>query len=340
MIRTAVIGLGPIGLATAMAVMQSAELSLTGLIDIDPAKAGRQLGELLHDSMGVKGPAATIASPAVVASIDRVQADVLLVCTTSKLRDVAATLKQAIAAKCAVVSSCEEMAFPRYANGALADELDSAARQAGVALLGTGVNPGFVMDLLPVVLASMTRGVRAVEVVRRVDASTRRRPLQAKIGATMTPQQFQTLAGEHAIGHAGIAESAAMLGTGLGHEVAAGSVDVTLEPVLATEKLASLVGEIQPGQVCGMQNVAQWSGAGLSIKLDLTMAIGLADPHDRITIHSGHHHGPLTLTIPGSTPGDSATVASLINGARVIRRQRAGLLTMLDVTPLGCGKVR
>jgi 4-hydroxy-tetrahydrodipicolinate reductase len=334
MIHTAVIGLGPIGLATAAAVAQSPGLVLTGLVDINPELQGLHLADLFPQAR-MSSPAVP-PLPAVVGLIEHAHADVLLLCTSSRLVDVAPTLRQAIARRCHLVSSCEEMSYPNYANADLADELDAAAKSAGVALLGTGVNPGFVMDLLPVVLASMTLGVQSVRVVRRVDAATRRQPLQAKVGATMTPAHFAALAAKNAIGHAGIGESVALLAAGLGRTAAPGSVRITLDPVIALRETPSLLGQIQPGQVCGMHNTAKWSGDGLSIDLDLTMAVGLADPQDRIELAVAGNK-PLVLTIAGSTPGDSATVAALVNGARTIGRQKHGLLTMLDVTPLGSG---
>jgi 4-hydroxy-tetrahydrodipicolinate reductase len=336
MIRTAVIGLGPIGLATAAAIAQSPGLALTGLIDINPELLGLRLADLFPQAQ--VPPRSGPPLPAVVGLVEEVHADVLLLCTSSRLDAVAPTLRQAIGRRCHVVSSCEEMSYPRYGNAALADELDAAAKDAGVALLGTGVNPGFVMDLLPVVLASMALGIQSVRVVRRVDAATRRQPLQAKVGARMTPAQFAGLAAKNSIGHAGIGQSVALLAAGLGRTVEPDSVRITLEPVIAQRATPSLLGEIRPGQVCGMRNTAKWSGDGLSIDLDLTMAVGLPDPQDRVEL-SAAGSKPLVLTIAGSTPGDSATVAALVNGARAIGRQRPGLLTMLDVTPLGSGRL-
>jgi hypothetical protein len=124
----------------------------------------------------------------------------------------------------------------------------------------------------------------------------------------------------------------------LGRTVADGSVKIGLDPVIAERKTASLLGEIQPGQVCGMRNTAKWHDDGLRIDLDLTMAVGLEEPQDRIEL-TPTGGKPLVLTIAGSTPGDSATVAALVNGARAIGRQRPGLLTMLDVTPFGSGRL-
>jgi 4-hydroxy-tetrahydrodipicolinate reductase len=200
-------------------------------------------------------------------------------------------------------------------------------------MLGTGVNPGFVMDLLPLVLSSMVTEVAGVKVIRRLDAAKRRGPLQAKVGATMTPEHFRGLADQGKIGHMGIGESVAMIAAGLGRSAKPGEVTITLDPVIAEREMESLVGRIQPGMVCGMRNTAKWSGKGLTIELDLTMAVGAEDAQDRVEL-SGPV--PLSLTIPGSTPGDTATVASLINGLRLLPDVAPGLKTMLDLPPASC----
>jgi 4-hydroxy-tetrahydrodipicolinate reductase len=321
MLNVTVIGLGPIGLAAAAAVQRDPQMTLSGLVDLDPAKVGRSLRDLL--------PTADAPGPVVSRSIDEVkQIDVAIVGTTSYFADMAPILRALMARKAHVVSSCEEMLWPWYRNADLGKQIDAEAARAGVALLGTGVNPGFVLDYLPLVLSSMVLEVTSVKAVRRVDATKRRKPLQQKVGATMTVEHFNALKRDNKIGHKGMAESVVMLAAGLGRTVNPGEVIETLEPVVADRPIDSMLGTIQQGQVAGMNNVGKWKGQGLSIELDLTMSCGLDNTGDSV-----HLNGPvpLELHIPGSTPGDSATVASLVNGARVLPLAKPGLRTMLDL---------
>jgi 4-hydroxy-tetrahydrodipicolinate reductase len=188
------------------------------------------------------------------------------------------------------------------------------------------------MDFLPVVISSMVTKVTSVKVGRFVDAGTRRLPLQAKVGATMTVEHFNGLARDGKIGHMGIAESVAMMAAGLGREAKKGEVKVTLDPVLAEREMPSLLGTINPGQVCGMRNTAHWSGGGLTIDLELIMALGTKDPRDVIEVGGPV---PLKMRMEGGTPGDSATVASLVNFVRVLPTCTPGLKTMLDVPVAG-----
>src|SRR3954463_2692892 len=175
MLRVVVVGLGPIGIGAARAVLADPGMKLVGLVDIDPAKVGKPVTELEGGPVVSKSLKEGAGSGA----------DVAIVTTTSKLDRMAPTLREALALGLHVVSSCEEMAWPKYRHAELAGQLDAEAKRAGKVLLGTGVNPGFVMDLLPVVLSSMVLTAKRVRVLRQLDASTRRRPLQQKVGATM-----------------------------------------------------------------------------------------------------------------------------------------------------------
>lgn len=340
MVRVIVVGLGPIGLACAQAVRTEREMRLVGLVDLDPAKRGKTLNQIADLTGAAPGPAlpGNGSAPTVVERIGEAVvaaggADVAVLTTASGFDVVIPTLRECLANKLAVVSSCEQMLWPWYRHAPLAQAMDEEARAAGRALLGTGVNPGFIMDFAAVVLASMVRRVTAVRCERRVEAGLRRKPLQAKIGATMTPEHFRELAAAGKIGHEGLPESIALLAAGLGRKVENGSIQVTLDPVIAQKATASALGLIQPGMVAGIHNVGRWSGDGLTIELDLTMAVGTPEPRDVVKLE-----GPvgLTLKIPGGLPGDSATVAALLNHIPVVHQARPGLRTMLDIPVAGC----
>ncbi|NJL31556.1 MAG: hypothetical protein HC898_07965 [Phycisphaerales bacterium] len=210
------------------------------------------------------------------------------------------TLQEAMAQGLCVVSSCEEMSWPWYRHPQLAGQIDAQARQAGKALLGTGINPGFVMDWLAVALSSAVRRVTMVRCTRRVDAALRRMPLQAKVGAMMTVDQFNQKKAAGKLGHVGLPESVAMLASGLNHQVLAGSVQVNLDPVIATTPMKSGLGLIEPGMVAGIHNTAHWSNDQLTIDLDLTMAVGTPDPKDVVELG-----GPVSVKciIKGGFPG-------------------------------------
>ncbi len=327
MTKIAIIGLGPIGLAAAKAVQRDQGLQLAGLVDIDLAKRGKRLVEL--------DAAAEADDVAVVSDLDELdgQPDVAILSTTSYFDRMAPTLRQLMRRQIHVASSCEEMAWPWLRHPHLSDVINNEAIDSGVTLVGTGVNPGFVMDLLPVVLSSMLARVERVKVVRVVDALTRRLPLQRKIGSAMTVKQFQQLADENRIGHMGMGESVTMLAQGLGRHPLRSEIKTTLRPVIAERQIECGLGTVEPGQVCGMHNTGSYQADGLTIELDLTMALAAKEPRDEIQIVGER---TITTVVPGSTPGDTATVAALINVARKLPAAPRGLKTMLDLIPCGC----
>ena len=328
MLKTIIVGLGPIGAACARAVDATRDMRLVGLVDVDPEKVGKPLSRIDDTSTSEVIVADDIGSAT------REGADVAVVCTSSWFDQVAPTVETCVSRGLCVVSSCEQMLWPWYAHAALAQRVDDAARRAGKAVIGSGVNPGFVMDALAVVLSSMVCEITAVRCVRRVDAGTRREPLQAKVGATLTVDEFRARVAQNKLGHMGSPESVALLAAGLGRDVMPGSVDVTIDPVVADVPMVSALGTIAPGHATGIHQVACWRDdvKRLSIELDLTMAVGTSDPCDRVELQGPT---PLTLELPGGVPGDTATVAAMVNLARVVHDAQAGLRTMLDVRPAG-----
>lgn len=330
-IRVVVVGMGPIGLGCAQAIHIDDNLQLVGITDIDPAKIGNSivLDQIVaHGHSQGHGLHATTRIEEAVGN----GADVAILTTTSDFAVAAKTIRQLLSCDLAVISSCEQMSWPWYRHAVLADQIDAEAKIAGRAVLGTGVNPGFIMDSLAVTISSMLRRVTRVHCVRRVDASLRRRSLQAKIGATMTKDQFNQLAREQNIGHRGLAESVVLLAAGLNHHVGPKSVAETLEPCLADRPIDSALGLIEPGQVAGIHNRGRWQNNTLAIELDLAMAVGLDDTRDTITLD-----GPVNITvnIPGGASGDSATIASLVNHIYIIQEADPGLRTMLDLPIAG-----
>ncbi len=205
-IKIAQFGLGPIGLETLKLTALKPWAEVIGGVDIDPAKIGKDLGDLTRMK--------SLRGRRVWGSLDelavRVRPDVVFHTTVSRFKDAFAQIEPIARRGISVVSSCEELLFPRLREPALAAKLDRVCRKCEARVIGTGVNPGFVMDLLPVCLTGVSRNVRAVHVQRVVDASTRRAPLQRKIGSGLPPAEFRRLFKQAKAGHAGLQESLAL----------------------------------------------------------------------------------------------------------------------------------
>ena len=316
-------GVGPIGASIARLMRQKAALEIVGAIDSDPAKAGRDLGEVV----GAKdAPWGVLVSADARAVLEK-PVDAVLHSTSSYLASVMEQLLGCVAAGCCVVSTCEELAYPWRKHPELSAKLDAAAKEEGVALVGTGVNPGFVMDKLVLTLSAVAQRVDSARAVRVVDASKRRLPLQKKIGAGMTPEEFRAQVAAGVIKHHGLPESIAMVADGLGF--ALDDISETIEPVIADAAVKTEFLEVQPGQVAGVHQIARGSAKGdVKVYMELRMYVGAKEPADSVELKGEPN---LSLVIPGGTHGDVATAAVVVNAIPQILAASAGLRTGRDL---------
>lgn len=295
-------GLGPIGLGIS-AVLLERGYNIVSAVDVDPEKAGVDLGTLLErDPLGVE-----VTSDAAAAFSHGPQ--VVIHTTQSHLSKVMPQLLGCIEAGVNVISTSEELAFPWYHHPEEARTLDEAARANGVTVVGVGVNPGFVMDLLPIVLTAPCREVRAIHVTRVVDAGLRRLPLQRKVGAGMDRSTFEEGVRTGRMGHVGLPESVAMIADAMGWALE--SITENIDPVMD--------GDV----VKGLHQVAAGSAGGRQvITLDLTMAVGAPSARDAVTIEG---NPPIEMTVSGGIHGDVATCAIAVNAIPIVIASPPGL---------------
>ena len=326
-LRIVQFGLGPIGQATARLALDNGH-TLVGALDLDPSHVGRDLGEVLgRDALEV-----AVRDDAHDA-LQELRPDVVLHTTASFLDKIEGQLMSCIEAGAHVVSSSEELFWPFERDAAWAERIDAAAVEAGVAVVGTGVNPGFVLDVFPVVLAnSVVARVDRVDATRSVDAGRRRGPLQKKVGAGLTEEQFREREAAGGFGHIGMVESAYALAAGLGWKDAV--VTETFGPSMATADHQTEHATVRAGNVAGIHQTATVTVDGEErAVLTLTMAVGAPD-EDRIVIAGDP---PLTVVVEGGTFGDTATVAAVVNAAPRAMASRPGLRTVLDLPAAAWG---
>ena len=195
-------------------------------------------------------------------------------------------------------------------------------------MVGTGVNPGFVMDVLPLCLTGVSREVRAIHVQRVVNASTRREPLQRKIGSGLPPAEFERRLRDGKAGHAGLRDSLALLAHGLGWKIS--EVVETGEAVVAEHDIKTRFFGVKKGQTCGLHQRAEGKRNGrVSLTLDLKMYLDAKDPCDAIQIEGDP---PLDVVVRGGVAGDQATVAALLNTARRLLQAPPGLRLMTELS--------
>jgi len=323
-IKAAGFGLGPIGIETLKFAATKPWIEIIGAVDIDPAKKGKSVGAIT----GVEAPN---AAPVFGTYHELVAAqgrpDIVFHTSVSKIAAACEQIEPIVRSGCSVVSSCEELLFPSLRDKSLAEKLDAACKAGKARALGTGVNPGFVMDVLPLCLTGVCKEVRAVHVQRVVNAATRRGPLQKKIGSGLAPEVFESLFREGKAGHAGLKESAALIAHCLGWQLE--TLVETCEAVRADHDIATPHVQVKAGQTCGLHQRAEGRAAGKTvITLDLRMYLDAPNPHDACQIEG---NPALKLLLDGGVAGDSATVASLVNAAPRVLKANPGLLLMTDI---------
>ncbi len=244
-------GLGAMGSGMARLVLEKEGLELVGGIDMRPDYVGKDLGEVL--GAGRKLGVSVTNDPASV--LDRAKVDLVVIATTSWTKEQMPDLKKILSAGINCISIAEELAAPEAQSPALADELDALAKANGVSLLGTGVNPGFVLDLLVVTLSGVCHNVERIEASRVNDLSPYGPTVMKTQGVGTTPEQFAAgVADGSIVGHVGFPESIRMISDALGLGVT--RIEESREPIVSTVYRETPHVKVAPGMVAGCAHVA------------------------------------------------------------------------------------
>jgi hypothetical protein len=322
-IRVLHYGLGPIGAAVVRQVATRPGFRIVGAVDIDPAKAGRDLADIA----GVGRKLRIKISADARKTIKATKPDVVVLCTLSSLKKVLPQMEEILKLKVPIVSTTEELAYPTGANMKYARALHEMAKKAKVAVLGTGVNPGFTMDALPVMLTGVCERVDSIRVDRVQDARVRRLPFQQKIGTGLTREQFQRKVDDSSVRHVGLAESVSMIADAMGWKL--DKITDEIQPKMATETVASEFLAVDAGYVCGIvQDGIGYQDGKPIITLHMEAYLGAPESYDAVEITGS----PMIKSkIAGGVHGDVATASIAVNSIPKILRVTPGLHTMLDM---------
>ena len=322
-IRVLHFGLGPIGRSIVQQVQQRSGFTIVGAVDIDPAKTGRDLGDVvgLKKRIGVK-----VESDAVKA-LKAAKPDVVVHCTSSSLATVMPELEAILKGKAAIVSTTEELAYPQRTHAKEARRIDAWAKKSRVAVLATGVNPGFAMDALPIALTAVCERVDRIVVNRLQDASIRRVPFQRKIGAGLTLEEFAARVADGSVRHVGFTQSIAMIADALGWRL--DRITDEIRPQVADTTVASDAIVVEAGRVCGIvQNGTGYRRGTPLVHLHLEAYLGAPETYDAVEIHGSPY---LSMRFAGGIHGDIATASMVVNAIPRVYAATPGLHTMRDL---------
>lgn len=301
-----IVGLGAIGVEVLRYMLERGH-TLVFAVDSDKSKSGMFVNRFVEDA-----PRIMVRPEPDLESLG--DADVAIICTSSKFRSVYPLARLFTSAGIDVVSTCEELAYPWFSEPSLAQELDSIARSKGCTAVGAGVNPGFVMDLVPSIVALASKNVSEIHVTRSVDISRRRSQLRSKLGVGMLKDSVEKGLGEGKLGHVGLQESLHLIAYSMGMQVS----DFTYgyKAVIGSDDY-----------VIGVKQYAEGKAGECRIRLDLEMSLTSAD-FDLVEIEGEPR---LKLRFEGGVFGDTATVAMVVSVSERISAARPGLVTVLDI---------
>jgi 4-hydroxy-tetrahydrodipicolinate reductase len=319
------VGMGPLGQMISPHLSERGHIEICAAADINPEMEGVTLAKLCGITSGVS------ITCDLAAALSK-QPDVAVITTVSAIEAILPLIEEVVSRGIHVVSTCEELSYPWIAHPEAASHIDQLARDNNVTVLGTGVNPGFLMDFLPVATTAVCREVKHILVERIQDASFRRLPFRQKIGAGLKESEFRDLTAQGKIRHVGLTESMHMIASKLGWHL--DHTEDTVQPVIATERVSGAGWAIEEGYATGVNQIGKGiAGDKEVLRLVFRACVGESDPRDRVKIEGTPE---VDLTIGGGVNGDVATCAIVTNAVSAVRGALPGLRTMADISPLSC----
>jgi 2,4-diaminopentanoate dehydrogenase len=319
-------GVGVIGSLTAKFILEHKQkrLNLVGAYDIDPKKVGKDLGEVigLNHTEGIR-----VSDD--LNSVLTGEVDIAIHTTSSYLKGAYPQLESIVVHGVDIVSSCEELSYPYVVDRKLSGKLDLLAKKHGATVLGTGINPGFLMDALPIALTAPCESINSIRITRRMNAATRRIPFQKKVGAGMTKSEFQSAIRNHRIsGHVGLEQSVSMLADAIGWNLDRVEIG-KVEPVIARKATSEGYVKIPAGMVAGVKQAARGLAGGRPlIELEFSAYVGSEEEYDQVEIQGTPR---VNCRISPCVHGDHGTVAMLVNMVPKVVNAPPGLLSMKDM---------
>lgn len=323
-IKVVLYGVGAVGSMFARFLLEKEGVQIVGAVDVAKDKAGKDLGEAIGlGKFGMK------ISKDAEALFSETEADIAVHATSSFLKDTYPQIASIVEHGVDVVSTCEELSYPYTTQPKLAKQLDTLAKKHNATVLGTGINPGFLMDTLAIALTAPCQKIEKIEVTRVMNAATRRLPFQKKIGAGLTVSEFrQKMKKKEITGHVGLEQSIAMIADALAWKLNRIEVE-SVEPVVAEKAVESKDIKVEVGQAAGLKQKAKGiMNAKEAIVLDFQAYIGAKEEYDAVTIKGVP---PINQKISPCVHGDIGTIAVVVNAIPNVINAPAGLYIMKDL---------
>jgi 4-hydroxy-tetrahydrodipicolinate reductase len=325
--RIIVVGLGAMGGGMAKLLLEKDRVQVVGAVASRKERQGKDLGEVLGlpESTGIP-----------VTSLEEAlakEADLVIQCTTSFTREAAPEILKMVASGKNVISIAEEMSYPHITEPELASAMDNAAKERGVTILGTGVNPGFVLDTLVLTLTGCCKDVLSLKASRINDLSPFGHGVMKTQGVGTTPEEFRKgLEEGHITGHIGFIQSIHMIADALGWQLE--EVVETREPIISKVARETPHVSVKPGMVAGCNHTARGMCGGEPVILlehpqQIHPHLEGVETGDYIEIRGGS--SSVSMAIKPEVPGGIGTISMAVNMIPQVLQAPPGLVSMLDL---------
>ncbi len=326
MIKVAVWGTGMMGQGLLGFILdRPKDIELVGAIVTNPAKEGKTVGELLGRDCDVP---MTTDVDAVLA----MKPDVVCICTQSFLHEITDQVEPCVKAGANVISISEKLAYPWASDPAWADRFDALAKEHGVSILGTGINPGFILDALIVMWSSVCLRVDRIEAERVNDLSPFGPTVMRTQGVGTTVEEFHAgVADGSIVGHIGFPESIHLIGKAIGWKI--DRVEETREPIVTTIERSTPHITVKAGDVAGCKQIGRgYIGDELKIELvhpqQIHPEMEGVSTGDYIRLYGDPD---VSMATSPEIPGGKGTYASTGNYIPLIVGAPAGIVTVVDL---------
>lgn len=329
--RVLLVGFGAVNRAVLRLCLQRPSLEVVGVVVRTPEREGERASETVPSAADDLRLTTDLA-----AAISNTRPEIALVATQTRLADVLPVLEVIAASGTPAICTAEELAFVQPTDSREAAHLHDVIRRSGVAIVATGVNPGFVLDLWPIVLSGLAWNIQSIWARRVVDVSAFGPVVRAALGIGFVPGAFDSGVRDGAIvGHAGFRESLRAIAGRLGRPL--DRIESAIDPIVLGRDVLLADGSIlRAGRTGGAEQVARgWAGGAEPwIELVMTLHVDLGSlglsPIDEVHV-AGEHDLSVRIE-PGCGPIRS-TAALIVNGITTALAADPGLYSPGSLPP-------
>lgn len=327
-VKVIIWGLGAMGSGIADVLMKKTGVDIVGAIDI-----GDKVGKPIFDVIGKSYPnKENILVGTVEDYITEKAADVVVLCTDSFIKSAYDKIEKIVTNKMNVITSAEEMAYPKAQHPEFAKKIDDIAKENGVSVLGTGINPGHIMDVLVLVMTGACVDIEHITSKRINSLSPFGKAVMEEQGIGITPEEFDSLkASGELSGHVGFPESVMMMADALGVKVDELTQD--MEAIITDVDRIAPHGEAKAGNVAGVSMTASGVVNG---KEFFEMNHPQQIEPEQVGVQTGDYvtivgTPAINLVNSPEVEGGLGTIAMCVNMIPKVINAKAGLVTMIDL---------